>query len=94
MFGHYGRSCACCGTAENLTIDHVFGGGGAHLKALGLTGGDSFYRWLISNDFPAGFQTLCGPCNVSKGGGNRCRRWHERSVTANGRRRTGRFRAG
>jgi hypothetical protein len=89
VFGHYGRSCACCGTAENLTIDHVLGGGRAHLKGLGLGGGDGFYRWLIGNDFPAGFQTLCGPCNGSKGEGARCRRWHERSVTTSGGQPTG-----
>lgn len=79
VFSRYGRACNCCGATENLTIDHVFGGGREHLEAFGLSGGQDFYQWLISNDFPAGFQVLCSPCNSSKGEGKRCRRWHPRA---------------
>lgn len=79
VFAHYGETCACCGGAESLTIDHVNGDGARHRQELF---GDSSnfshdtYRWLIENDFPEGFQTLCKSCNASKGGGERCRLNH------------------
>jgi hypothetical protein len=80
VFAHYGDICACCGTAESLTIDHVNGNGTGHRReVLGRpnTGGVQFYFWLIRNDFPDGFQTLCMPCNQSKSTGPRCRIDHE-----------------
>lgn len=76
VFDHYGRQCACpgCGAADNLTIDHVNGEGGEHRKELFGTqvGGWVFYLWLIRNDFPDGYQTLCAPCNLSKGKHKMC----------------------
>jgi hypothetical protein len=78
VLDHYGRSCACCGATENLTIDHVNGGGKAH--RIELFGRDSvnieFYRWLIEQNFPPGFQVLCKPCNSSKGEGTACHLVH------------------
>jgi 5-methylcytosine-specific restriction endonuclease McrA len=79
VFGHYGKVCACCGTTANLTIDHVFGGGRAHREAFGFAGRSQLYQWLVSNEFPAGFQVLCRSCNSSKGEGKRCRLWHPRA---------------
>ena len=77
VFGHYGWECACCDAVENLTIDHVNGGGEEHRKELGLSGGGlQFYLWLIKNDFPDGFQVLCMRCNARKGGGEWCRLDH------------------
>ena len=78
MLDHYGRSCACCGSAEDLGIDHVNGGGNAHRIALFGRAAEStkMYRWLIRNGFPAGYQILCGPCNSSKAGGAACRLDH------------------
>ena len=79
IFGHYGLTCACCGTAERLSIDHVNGDGKRHRReVLGASAScaDAFYRWLIRNDFPDGFQTLCCPCNNSKQTGERCRLDH------------------
>lgn len=35
------------------------------------------YRWLIKNGFPEGFQTLCWPCNRSKGNRQVCQLDHE-----------------
>jgi hypothetical protein len=35
VFGHYGSVCACCGTAEDLSIDHVNGGGSEHREQVG-----------------------------------------------------------
>lgn len=74
VLDHYGRSCACCGSTENPTIDHVNGGGEAHRREIGQS---QLYRWLIRNGFPEGFQTLCSPCNCSKGTGTACRINHQ-----------------
>jgi hypothetical protein len=71
VLDHYGRVCACCGSTDRLNIDHVTGGGRAHRAQLGSS--YALYRWLIDNNFPPGFQTLCLPCNVSKKDGDRCR---------------------
>ncbi len=72
VFDHYGRSCACCGATENLAIDHVNGDGPQHRAAAGIKTGTRTYRWLVKNNFPDGFQTLCTPCNASKGAGASC----------------------
>jgi hypothetical protein len=68
VLDHYGRSCACCSSTARPTIDHVNGDGKQHRAEVG----HALYRWLIANDFPAGFQTLCHPCNISKRDGQRC----------------------
>ena len=77
ILDHYGRKCACCGETmeEFLTIDHINGGGGKHIRTLG--GGTSFYRWLIASDFPEGFQVLCYNCNLSKGRYGYCPHRHK-----------------
>ncbi len=64
---HYGLRCACCGEShiEFLCIDHVNGQGNKHRKTI--KAGHDFYNWLIKNDFPQGFQTLCHNCNMAKG---------------------------
>jgi len=68
VFNHYGRNCVCCyeSTFELLTIDHINNDGKEHRKQLNNEGGEHFYRWLIKNNFPEGFQTLCWNCNVGK----------------------------
>lgn len=82
VFDHYGWVCRCCGTSDDLAIDHVNGDTKAHLAQLigedarGRHGGQ-VYRWLIKNGFPAGFQTLCRRCNGSKQAGKSCRINHE-----------------
>jgi hypothetical protein len=70
--------CACCRITDDLTIDHVNGGGTAHRgEVLGNpTGSYGFYRWLIRENYPPGYQVLCRPCNASKAGGTRCRLVH------------------
>lgn len=75
VFNHYGWSCKCCGSNKQPTIDHVDGGGKEHRKELSghNTSGAPVWRWLIRNGFPDGFQTLCKPCNTSKGTGPACR---------------------
>lgn len=81
VFGHYGRSCACCGTIEDLSIDHVNGDGHAHrMELFGKSqgrAGSTFYHWLVKQGFPPGYQTLCRPCNTSKGRGKNCILNHE-----------------
>jgi len=79
VLDHYGHTCACCGTTEQLTVDHVNGDGGQHRMELFGTqeaGSAAIHRWLIKNGFPDGFQVLCWPCNRSKGNGKRCRLDH------------------
>jgi hypothetical protein len=68
VFNHYGKKCACCGdnNINHLTIDHINGGGTNHRRKIGLNG-SSVYFWLIKNNFPEGYQTLCYNCNCSKG---------------------------
>lgn len=68
---HYGGNppkCACCGETiiQFLTIDHPNGGGCKQRKELGLRSGQNFYRWLIKNNYPEGYQVLCWNCNCGK----------------------------
>lgn len=75
VFEHYGTTCACCGSADDLTVDHINGDGRQHREEVfgdAETGGAEMYRWLIANGFPGGLQALCRACNLSKGTGPRC----------------------
>lgn len=65
VFDHYGRSCACCGedVFEFLSIDHMNNDGAKHRAEIGVS---RLYPWLIKNNFPNGFQTLCVNCNKGK----------------------------
>jgi len=71
VISHYSSNtmkCACCGEShyEFLTIDHIIGGDGKkHREKVGRS--DTFYLWLIKNNFPEGYQVLCWNCNKSKG---------------------------
>ena len=60
----YGQQCKCCSETnfEFLTIDHENGGGYQHRKKV-----KNMYSWLIRNDFPSGFRTLCMNCNFALG---------------------------
>jgi hypothetical protein len=66
VLSHYGTKCACCGESEImfLTIDHVNNDGAKHRKEMGS--GSKTYKWLIDNNFPEGFQTLCYNCNCGR----------------------------
>ncbi len=80
VLNHYSNGnlkCACCGETESdfLTVDHINGGGGQHRIAIfgdRWTAGARFYRWLVKNQFPPGFQLLCMNCNLSKGKHGQC----------------------
>jgi hypothetical protein len=68
----YGRECKCCRETIEvfLTIDHIDNNGAEHRRDIGngskSLGSSAFYRWLIKNNFPEGFQTLCWNCNRAK----------------------------
>lgn len=67
---HYGNgkhACIRCGFSDlrALSIDHIEGGGTAHTQGL-KKAGNSFYRWLIKNNYPVGYQTLCMNCQFIK----------------------------
>ena len=72
IFTHYGTQCACCheSALEFLCIDHINGKGNEHRRAIGA--GTNFYSWLIKNNLPSGFRTLCHNCNMSLGSFGYC----------------------
>ena len=69
----YGNDkCACvkCGfdDVRALSIDHINGNGAKQRQQeSGLRGGGiRFYTWLIKNNYPKGYQTLCMNCQFIK----------------------------
>ena len=64
ILAHYGSFCACCGTTDNLTLDHI-----EPERRKNCRGWDPIaaYKKVIDDGFPAGYQILCKPCNTSKG---------------------------
>ena len=65
VFNYYGNECICCGENDFnlLTVDHINGGGSEHKRKNKIY---NMYNWLIKNNFPSGFQTLCRNCNCGK----------------------------
>jgi hypothetical protein len=59
--------CRCCGEAvyEFLHLHHKDGGGGKHREKVGR--GANFYKWIIKNDFPLGYEVLCANCDEAEG---------------------------
>ena len=57
--------CVNCGIGDMdvLCIDHIEACG---VGGRGRSSGNRFYRWLVSNGFPRGFQVLCANCNMKK----------------------------
>lgn len=82
-YGGAQPKCACCGEAEPdfLTVDHVFGGGNKHRREISVLGWN-FYKWLIDNKFPSGFQLLCYNCNCAKGRFGECPHTRKRAEVA------------
>ena len=72
VFAAYGGyRCNCCGETEKLflTIDHIDNNGATERKQLfgkRASAGYPFYKWLVKNDFPPGYQVLCMNCNFGK----------------------------
>jgi hypothetical protein len=76
VLAHYGNGkCACvkCGfdNVKALSIDHINGGGNDHRRKDNISGGLEFYRWLIRNNYPKEYQTLCMNCQYIKKVDNR-----------------------
>lgn len=72
VFSHYSGGeikCACCDIKGMifLTLDHIDGDGAEKRRAAGSRGGVHYYRTLIQQGFPPGYQVLCFNCNVAKG---------------------------
>jgi predicted nucleic acid-binding Zn ribbon protein len=68
VLAHYGEKCSCCGEdqIEFLCLDHINGGGTQHRRELNAYG-NSFYRKLVKEGYPPGYQVLCHNCNQSLG---------------------------
>jgi hypothetical protein len=67
---HYGYTCNHCKYSDirALQIDHINNNGAEERKSLGGKNfsGWNFYEYLIKNNFPDGYQTLCANCNMIK----------------------------
>ena len=68
ILNHYSNNRLCCNecgynNTHALTIDHINGNGNKHRKSIRNSGGASFYKWLIKNNLPEGYQVLCWNCN-------------------------------
>ena len=70
VFEYYGNKCATCGFTDMraLQIDHIDNNGAEERKSLGGQNfsGWKFYKYLIDNNYPDGYQTLCANCNMIK----------------------------
>jgi len=75
---HYGGNppkCACCGESEIkfLTIDHINNDGAKQWREKGFNPrlrSSYIADYLITNNFPEGFQVLCYNCNCGKAKNN------------------------
>lgn len=66
-----GGKCACVRCSYDdiraLTIDHINGGGQKQRKeSRVIPSGTHFYSYLIKQNYPKGFQTLCTNCQRIK----------------------------
>jgi hypothetical protein len=69
VMSHYGKdgkpACVQCGYNKDihgLELDHTNGNGSEHRRNIGTR----MYLWVVQNNFPEGFQTLCGTCHTIK----------------------------
>ena len=71
---HYGGKCACCGEdgLPFLAIDHIRGDGAEKRRNKEHSHGNSFYKWIIDNNFPSDLQVLCHSCNFAKKTADQC----------------------
>lgn len=67
---YYGNECKTCKFSDirALQIDHINNNGAEERKSLGgqKFSGWKFYKYLIDNNYPDGYQTLCANCNMIK----------------------------
>ena len=64
----YGSQCACCGegTFEFLTIDHINGGGRAHVKRIGGNPTTLYRRIRSGQENKDDYRVLCFNCNSGR----------------------------
>lgn len=77
LVAHYSNGankCVCCGESEVrfLTIDHIDGNGAEHRKTTKCGTGATFYRRLIREGMPEGYQVLCYNCNNARIWNKKC----------------------
>jgi serine/threonine protein phosphatase PrpC len=69
-YGNGKLSCVRCGFDDirALTIDHINGNGSEHRKSTDKNKiqGSHIYEWLVKNNYPKGYQTLCANCQFIK----------------------------
>lgn len=70
VLNYYGKMCAHCNFTDYraLQIDHIADNGAQERVSLGgkQMSGWRFYEYLVKNNFPIGYQTLCANCNNIK----------------------------
>lgn len=70
VLDHYGRECKQCSFSDYraLHVDHVDNNGAEEREKLGGKNfsGYRFYKYLIDQNFPIGYQILCANCNNIK----------------------------
>ena len=70
VLDRYGNACVLCNYKDirALQIDHINNDGAKERKSLGgqNISGWRFYKYLIDNNLPDGYQTLCANCNMIK----------------------------
>jgi len=70
VLAHYGTGrpvCVECGFKDirALSLDHINNDGAEQRRKHGMNT-QQFYGWLIRNNFPLGYQTLCMNCQWIK----------------------------
>lgn len=72
VFEFYGVKCICCGESNILflTLDHTRNDGNECRKRVHSKGGTALYTWIVNNNFPNIFQTMCYNCNMGKSRNN------------------------
>jgi len=71
VLNYYGNICAKCGFSDirALQLDHINNNGAEERMAVGGSkkfSGWNFYKWIVDNNYPEGYQTLCANCNMIK----------------------------
>lgn len=74
ILAHYGKdgkpACVKCGYDKNidgLQLDHINGDGAEQRRNIRK----HIYKWIVENNYPKGFQTLCGTCHSIKTWGSK-----------------------